>query len=77
MEVFQYFIVPFVLNGGTGEPGGATLFFNLHLYKTFFTFQNTAIGAALAWILFLLILVVTLLLFGTARRWVYYANERK
>lgn len=77
VEVFQYFLVPLVLNDGTGDPGGATLFFNLHIYKTFFTFQKMSIGSALAWFLFLIILLVTLLLFRTSRRWVYYAAEER
>jgi multiple sugar transport system permease protein len=76
VEVFQYFLVPLVINNGTGDPGGATLFYNLYLYKQFFTFQNMAYGATLAWMLFLVILTVTLLLFLSARRWVYYAGER-
>jgi multiple sugar transport system permease protein len=75
--VFQYFLVPLVINNGTGAPGGATLFYNLYLYKNFFTFQNMAYGATLAWVLFALILLVTLVLFLTARRWVYYAGEQR
>ena len=76
VEVLQYFLVPLVLNNGTGEPGGTTLFFNLYLYKTFFTYQDMAYGATLAWLLFVITLVVTLVLFRTSRRWVYYAGER-
>jgi ABC-type sugar transport system permease subunit len=76
VEIFQYFLVPLVIKSGTGEPGGTTLFYNLYLYKNFFTFQNMSYGAALAWLMFAIILVVTLVLFGTARRWVYYAGER-
>src|SRR5262249_42620781 len=38
VELFQYFLVPLVLNNGTGAPGGTTLFYNLYLYKTFFTY---------------------------------------
>jgi multiple sugar transport system permease protein len=53
------------------------MFYNLYLYKTFFTFQNMAYGAALAWILFGVILAVTLLLFWSAKYWVYYAGEAK
>ena len=34
VDVLQYFLVPLVLNNGTGEPQGTTLFFNLYLYKT-------------------------------------------
>lgn len=74
--VFQYFLVPLVLNEGTGEPGRSTLFYNLYLYKTFFTFQNMSYGATMAWLLFIIILIVTSVLFSTARHWVYYAGER-
>lgn len=76
VEVLQYFLVPLVINNGTGEPGGATLFYNLYLYKQFFAFQNMSYGATLAWVLFLITLGVTLLLFWSSRRWVYYAGER-
>jgi ABC-type sugar transport system permease subunit len=76
VELFQYFLVPLVVKNGTGEPGGSTFFFNLYLYKNFFTFQNMSYGAALAWFLFALILIVTVILFRTSRRWVYYAGER-
>ena len=77
VEVLQYFLVPLVLKNGTGEPGGTTLFYNLYIYKNFFTFQNMSYGATLAWVLFAITLVVTLLLFRTARRWVYYAGEAR
>jgi ABC-type sugar transport system permease subunit len=77
VEVLQYFLVPLVLKNGTGEPGGSTLFYNLYLYKNFFTFQNMSYGATLAWVLFAISLVITLILFGTARRWVYYAGEAR
>ena len=76
VEVLQYFLVPLVLNNGTGEPGGSTAFFNLYLYKTFFTYQNMAYGATLAWLLFLVTLIVSLVVFRSSRRWVYYAGER-
>ena len=76
VEVLQYFLVPLVINNGTGEPGGSTAFFNLYLYKTFFTYQNMAYGATLAWLLFAVTLVVSLIVFRTSRRWVYYAGER-
>jgi multiple sugar transport system permease protein len=77
VEVLQYFLVPLVLQNGTGEPGGSTMFFNLYLYKNFFTFQNMSYGATLAWLLFVITLIITLVLFGTARRWVYYAGEAR
>ena len=75
--VLQYFLVPLVLNTGDGRPAGTTFFFNVLLYKTFFTFQDMASGATLAWILFVVILTITLVLFWSARYWVYYAGDTK
>ncbi|MFZ2362319.1 MAG: sugar ABC transporter permease [Anaerolineae bacterium] len=75
--LFQYFLVPLVVNQGTGRPGGATMFFNLYLYKTFFTFQNMSYGATMAWLLFVLILITTVFLFWSAKYWVYYAGEKR
>ncbi|MEO8354295.1 MAG: sugar ABC transporter permease [Chloroflexota bacterium] len=75
--LFQYFLVPLVVNQGTGIPGGTTMFYNLYLYKTFFTYQNMSYGSTLAWFLFIVILLVTVVLFGTAKYWVYYAAESR
>jgi multiple sugar transport system permease protein len=75
--LFQYFLVPLVVNLGTGDPGGKTLFYNLYLYKTVFFYQHMSFGATLAWVLFVVILVITIALFATARYWVYYAAEAR
>ena len=77
VEVLQYIHLPLVLQNGTGEPGGSTMFYNLYIYKNFFTFQNMSYGATLAWVLFIISLAITLILFGTARKWVYYAGEAR
>lgn len=73
----QYFLVPQVLNGGNGSPDGQTLFFNIYLYKTFFSYQDPTYGATLAWGLFLVTLLVSAVLFGTQKRWVYYAGGER
>lgn len=75
--LFQYFLVPLVVNQGTGRPGGATYFYNLILYKTFTTYGNLSLGSAMAWVLFIVILLVTIILFGTAKYWVYYAGDSR
>ncbi len=72
--LFRYFEVPFILSEGTGRPGNATMFYNIHFYKTVFTFLDMGYGSALAWLLFGITLLATLFLFGTARFWVFYAG---
>lgn len=71
----QYFLAPFVLNGGTGLPDGKTRFYMVYFYKQSFTFFNMGYGATLAWLMFIVALILTVLLFGTAKYWVYYATE--
>ena len=72
--LLQYFLPPFVLNGTTGYPEGATNFFMIYFYQQAFDFSQMGYGAALAWFLFFIGLAITLLLFGTQKYWVYYAG---
>jgi len=72
--LMQYFIVPYIITRGTGQPGTSAYFFNMHLYKTAFTYADMGYGAAQAWLIFIIALVLTIVLFTTARRWVYYAS---
>lgn len=72
--LMQYFEVPYVATRGTGHPGTAAYFFNMHLYKTAFTFFDMGYGSTLAWLMFIIALTLTIVLFSTSRRWVYYSN---
>jgi len=60
-----------------GGPGDSTLFYVLYLFRE--AFQNLHMGyaAAMAWVLFLMILVVTGVQFVVAKRWVYYEGARQ
>jgi multiple sugar transport system permease protein len=73
--LMQYFLVPFVLNGGDGSPQGTTRFIAVWFYKQSFSFFNMGYGATIAWLIFMVALGLTVLLFGSARFWVYYATE--
>jgi multiple sugar transport system permease protein len=73
----QYFLVPFVLTDGNGDPNNATLFYTMYFYRQTFVFHNGGYGAALAWAMLLVVLLVTGLLFWSARYWVHYQYEVK
>lgn len=75
--LLQYFIVPWVLNQGSGYPEGTTRFYMVYFYKQAFTFQNMGYGAALAWLMFIVALIITTFLFTTGRSWVYYSSEER
>lgn len=72
---FQYFTDAYVLTGG--GPVDATLFYNLYLYKQAFTYRNMGYASALAWVLFVIVLVFTLLVFKSSDLWVYYEGEMR
>ncbi len=72
--LFRYFDIPFILKNGTGDPGNATLFYNIHFYRTSFLFQDMGYGATLAWLLFIFAMVTTVGVFYSAKYWVHYAG---
>ncbi|MBI1881526.1 MAG: sugar ABC transporter permease [Chloroflexi bacterium] len=75
IETFQYFTNAFVMtNGG---PGRSTLFYNLYLYQNAFRFYKMGYASALAWVMFLIILAFTLVIFKSSPYWVYYEGYRK
>jgi len=67
---FQVFATAYIATGG--GPRNATLFFVLYIYQKAFQDFSLGYASALAWILFLLILVFTLVLFRSSRSWVHY-----
>lgn len=72
--IFRFFDIPYILGRGQGQPGGSTYFYSVHLYKNAFTYQDMGYGSTLAWMMFVVALVVTVLLFLTSRSWVYYSS---
>jgi ABC-type sugar transport system permease subunit len=74
IATFQYFTQAYTLTNGRGDPNNATLFINLELFREAFVFSRMGYGAAIAWLLFAIVLVLTIALFALARSRVYYAG---
>ena len=71
---FQVFVEAYLMtNGG---PLDSTLFYNLELFNRAFREYEMGTASAMAWLLFLLTLAVTALLFRFVGRRVYYEGER-
>src|SRR6266540_4333014 len=62
-----------ITNGG---PANSTQFYSLFLYRQAFQFLRMGKASALAWVLFIIIVIYSALLFKTSARWVYYGGER-
>jgi multiple sugar transport system permease protein len=71
----QYFTIAYVITGGDGRPGQSLFFYAMYLYRNAFAFFKMGVASAQAWILFIVVLIGTLLVFRTSARWVYYGGE--
>ncbi|MDO5423472.1 MAG: sugar ABC transporter permease [Eubacteriales bacterium] len=58
-----------------GGPRDSTRFYAVYMYQNSFTYNKLGYGCAMAWFMILLIGLVTLILFKTQKRWVYYESE--
>jgi multiple sugar transport system permease protein len=78
----QTFVVPTLLAAATSSgvglaslpPRGVYLFM-IHVFQQIFVFNRFGYGIALLWLLFILIIVLTFVVFRTQRYWVYYETE--
>jgi multiple sugar transport system permease protein len=68
----QYFSESFIITAGTGNPANAALFYVLYLYQRAFRDLQMGYASALAWLLFVVTLGITLLILRFSRHWVYY-----
>jgi multiple sugar transport system permease protein len=67
---FQVFTQAFMMTGA--GPDNATLFYVLQLYRQAFEFHNMGYASAMAWVLFVIVLLLTMLVFRGSRKLVYY-----
>jgi ABC-type sugar transport system permease subunit len=70
---FQYFVPPYVIT--QGGPADATLTYGLYLYNNAFEFFKMGYASAMAWILFVIIMAVTLAVLRGSSRWVFYQGR--
>jgi len=71
---FQVFTQAYVMTGG--GPHNASLFYVLYLYRNAFYYFKMGYASALAWVLFVVVLILTLLVFKSSPAWVYYEAVR-
>lgn len=85
INYFQYFTQAYLLingsstgsglNGVSGGPENSMLFYSLYLYHNAFGYFKMGKASAMAWILFLIVVTVTAIIFKTQDKWVTYGND--
>ena len=76
---FQYFTQALIMTSSTGTVGGpanATLFYAVYLYQNAFTYFRMGYACAMAWVLFVLTLGASIIVFRSSAKWVYYEGEK-
>ncbi|MBF9035836.1 ABC transporter permease subunit [Rhodobacterales bacterium HKCCE2091] len=75
VQAFQEFNGPFIItNGG---PLRSTYLLPLYIYEEAFQSFDMGYASAIAWILFLIIMTLTLVAFWSSKKWVYYAGDKR
>lgn len=75
INAMQVFTSGFVIT--KGGPAKSTYFYVLYLYEEAFKYHNMGYASALAWVLFLLIFVLTLIVLRVSKQMVYYESDQK
>jgi multiple sugar transport system permease protein len=70
---FQFFVPAFLMT--EGGPAKATYFYNLNLYEKAFKWLEMGYASAMAWVIFIIIMILTIIIFRVSTRWVYYEGE--
>jgi multiple sugar transport system permease protein len=73
----QYFTQAQVIESPPGSPGNSTMFYVTYYYQQAFQYLHLGYASAMAFLLFILVLIVTVVLLRTSSRWVYYENEQR
>lgn len=71
---FQEFTVPWMLT--QGGPMKSTELYAVNLYRSGFIQLSMGKASAMAWVLFMIIMVFSIIMFRTSARWVYYGGEK-
>ena len=77
MYSLQMFTQAYIMTNGNGGPEDSTLFYALYLFKNAFEFMKMGYASAMAWILFIIVLIITAIHLKMSSRWVYYEGAKE
>lgn len=75
ISAFQQLTIALLLT--KGGPVGSTYFFAMYIYDNAFKFHDMGYAAAMSWVMFLIIMALSMLVMRWSTAWVYYEGEVK
>ncbi|OCX65668.1 sugar ABC transporter permease [Thioclava sp. SK-1] len=75
VQAFQEFNGPYIIT--QGGPLKSTYLLPLYIYDEAFRRFDMGYASAIAWVLFIIIMALTLVAFWSSKKWVYYAGDKR
>ena len=73
VQAFQEFNGPYIItNGG---PRNATTLISVIVYNTAFKDYKVGMSSAMAWVMFVIVMILTIIAFVSQKKWVYYSDD--
>ena len=70
----QMFVLPMMISPD-GTPANTMMFYAMFLYRNAFSYLKMGYANAMAWMMFVVVLGLTVIIYGTSNRWVHYLGE--
>ncbi|KRE25072.1 carbohydrate ABC transporter permease [Paenibacillus sp. Soil522] len=72
---FMTFVPAYIISKGEGGPLDGTLLYSLYLFRQAFVYFDMGYASAMAWIMLIIIAILTGILFATSKKWVHYESK--
>jgi multiple sugar transport system permease protein len=72
---FMTFTPAYIISGGDGAPLDGTLLYSLYLFQKGFVFYQMGYASAMAWVMLIIVALLTLVLFKSSKYWVHYESK--
>jgi len=73
----QYWEAALIVTNPPGSPSNSTLFNGLYIWNTAFRDMKMGYASAMAWVMFIITMILAAIQFWGSKRWVYYEGERR
>ena len=73
VQAFQEFNGPYIIT--TGGPRNATTLISVIVYNTAFKDYKVGMSSAMAWVMFVIVMILTIIAFVSQKKWVYYSDD--
>ncbi|MGN7454125.1 carbohydrate ABC transporter permease [Paenibacillus pasadenensis] len=75
ISAFMTFVPAYIISKGEGGPMDGTMLYSLYLFRQAFMFNNMGYASAMAWVMLIIVGIMTAVLFFVSKYWVFYESE--